>query len=108
MRRLTGHEFDIDPKIGVTTEIVSMADPLRQSPQGNGNTLPLVQQVFPTMRAASGIDAEQGIVSSTQITSDPWSTDLMSEDLDRIFQDSLGGLSLYDYCLSSEQPNPVL
>lgn len=98
MTRLTGHSFDIDPRLGSSAgPATSSAPPPPQSSSlMNGLAIPEQQQNYQTNSAVQGFESGKG-VSHSSAAEAPWPEDLGSGDLDWIFQESLGGFNLYDF-----------
>ncbi|EXJ60793.1 hypothetical protein A1O7_04946 [Cladophialophora yegresii CBS 114405] len=106
MTRLTGHSFDIDPKWGTAAgpATSSAVVPPQQPCLTNASVLPHQQQEPQGNSAEQGLEAGPGVFQASA-PANPWSHDLGSEDLDWIFQDSLGGFSLYDFSLPAAPAN---
>lgn len=98
MTRLTGHSFDIEPKLGSSAgpATSSVAVPPQPPSLMNGIVIPEQHQGYQTNSAELGFAAGQGALH-TSAAEAPWLNDLGSEELDWIFQDSLGGFNLYDF-----------
>jgi len=103
MTRLTGHDFkDIHPvQYGPGASGTSFIPPYHHNIAGDGLELGPHKEGNPNHSSEHSIEVGQALPQMAE-PGNPWHEDLGPEDLNWIFQDSLGDFSLYDLSLQSE------
>lgn len=103
MTRLTGHDFkDIHPvQCAPASSGTGLIPPTQQALVVDGLEMAQHQEGYPNDPSAHAIEVGQPL-SQMPEPGNSWPDDLGPEDLNWIFQDSLGNFSLYDFSLQNE------